>query len=184
MSESALKWLGENWLALIGAVGTVINLLLWWQQRIQHKAERKERVTATLRMEEHATVSVYNAGRIPVYIKKVALHYRVGTQVHERFFNRPIVHKALPSGPTDRPNEIYQNNGYLCYDTPIPVGDEQRFMLFHLEAGELDQLLILRHQVMWISVYSAAGELYRISGKTVLPVLKQLPETSKVNQPG
>jgi hypothetical protein len=177
MSPEMTEWLAKLGAvtgcfgAVTGLLGTVLGIIALYQQHLQHKAERQERVLGKAHVEGgHLHVLVYNSGRIPVYLKHVDLMWKAG-----RIRKNWPLYRPLPVR-NENGEETYHDTRSKSTGNAVAVGDEERFMLSNLDYPTLQSILRLLRWNYWVSIKSAGGEIARIKGGHLRPCLLELAQ--------
>lgn len=166
-------------MAFVGASSGCLSLALWFctlvLQLHQHRSSRKETATASpsLRAPDSITnsrlqIAVYNSGRVPIFVKRVELGWRHDGNIYRVPLGVPAVHKTLTG------HEILQNTNRISTKTELPVGAEQVYVLFDIDAAQIALLSRLSTRRIWLSVTTPAGEVCRVRGRRLKNLLLEL----------
>jgi hypothetical protein len=139
----------------------------------QREEAKKEQVRVTLGLglgtQEGFYADIYNSGEIPVYIKEVALGRELGPNQTTR---TPLLF-ATPMPVTDgRGTVAHVVLGQKNCD--LPARKEVRFVLPHFPSGVIRQMATCPQDDVSLSVSNYGGEIHRVRGEEVQPVLVEL----------
>jgi hypothetical protein len=159
------------WGYIVGVCGFVMALShvcwqIWWQLR-----QNKERVRAEFLEGPEPCVRVHNIGAIDVHVTGVDLVVECGRKTEKYVLQAPAIHRAIPQAAGGLGNEIWQYVGDRSYGEPVQRGAAQVFGL-PTGAAPLSELLANPKNLrVYISVYSNAGEIFRLGKKNTLAYL-------------
>jgi hypothetical protein len=142
---------------------------VWWQHR-----QNREHVRAEIPLAPSPHVKVHNIGVMPVHLTGVRLVTSREGLRKDYPFQTVVVHQCLPTEAGRLGKEVWQLVGRATYPEPLQRGDAYSFVLPNAAAPVEELLANARHLKMWISVYSNAGEVYRLKQKQVLRLLQAL----------
>jgi hypothetical protein len=137
-------------------------------QRAEAKQEQV-RVTLGLGTQEGFYADIYNSGDVPVYIKEVALGREMGPNQTMR---TPLL-VATPMPVTDGKGSIaYVVLGQKNCD--LRARKEARFLFPRFPSTVVQQMATCPQDNVWLSVSTYGGEIHRVGGEEVQPVLAEL----------
>jgi hypothetical protein len=137
----------------------------------QREAAKKEevRVSMGLSTQEGFYGDIYNSGEVPVYIKEVVL----GRDLKPYQTMRTPLLVAMPMPIADgRGSETYVVLGQKTHD--LPARKEVRFVLPRFPSPVIQQMATCPPNVVWLAVTTYGGEIHRVKGEKVQPVLAEL----------
>jgi hypothetical protein len=154
---------------VLGVLGFILALASLFWQAWAHRDARRERVAAQLDLRCPPGVRAFtlfvrilNAGRVPVYLKEV----------------------ALCSGKVGEEVESLSLQAYPGASGPLQVGQERQFILAPWPPEMLHAISLQPEDRVWLSVSAPKGEILRIEGAEVRPYLAQIAKFSRSQPSG
>mgnify|MGYP002784767469 CR=1 FL=1 len=134
-------------------------------QRDEAKKEQV-RVKLGLSTTEGFYADIYNCGEVPVYLKEVALGRELGS---DQTIRTPLL-VATPMPVADGRGSIsYVVLGQKNHD--LPARKEARFVLPLCPSPLIQAMATCPAETIWLSVSTHGGEIHRLNGGEVQPVL-------------
>jgi hypothetical protein len=162
---------------IVAALSLVVSIGVLMFEIWKHRDEASEKVILRLGVYREGNLAdspqlwlyIHNDSRSALYLKKAELSWNECDAIRQVRFDKPAIRHSLDGQP------FIQKVGVGKHFTDgIASGNGIELMLFDLDFGRLQTITQLRNKAVWIAVFSSSGEIRRIKGKHVLPVLQHL----------
>jgi hypothetical protein len=143
------------------------------EERRAKEEQSKEQVRATIGISttEGLYVEVYNCGHVAVYLKEIGLTRDIGTKGLSTLALFPTIsHVALDGKGT----VLRQAIPHKSYD--LATRKEVRFILARVPSSVIHELNQCPKESLYLSISTFGGEIHRIPGEEVKPVLEKVEE--------
>jgi hypothetical protein len=153
----------------IARMGTPVEIKKLLEGQREEAKKEQVRVTLGLGTQEGFYADIYNSGQVPVYIKEVTLCKELKP---DTVMSTPLLATLAMPVADGKGSVAHVVPGHKNYD--LPARKEVRFVLPQFPSAVVQQIATCPQDNVWLSVYSFGGEIHRVRGEEIQPVLVEL----------
>jgi hypothetical protein len=153
----------------IARMGTPVEIKKLLESQRDEANKEEVRVTLGIDVRRGLYVDIFNSGEVAVYLKEVALGRNMGK---DQSMKIPLLVAMVMPLTDGRGTVEHVVRGHKNLD--LPARKEARFVLPRFPSMFIEQMTGCHQDDVWLSVETYAGEIHRLKGESVQPVLAEL----------
>ncbi|MCI0722295.1 MAG: ATP-binding protein [Acidobacteria bacterium] len=153
----------------IARMGTPVEIKKLLEGEREEAKKEQVRLSLGLSTQDGFYADIYNSGEVPVYIKEVALGRDLGP---DKTMRTPLLATLAVPVADGRGSVGHVAPGQKNHD--VPARKEGHFVLPRFPSAVVQQMATCSPETVWLSVSTYGGEIYRVPGEQVQPVLAEV----------